>query len=91
MTQYVHPCAPGLARIVKHGRGWRALLDEREVGRHDSVEAALLDLRTRWPKARLPGSVLLWRHLPEPRQLGRRRAHGKAPGNPVAGLRAFGG
>jgi len=73
VTQYVHPSKSGLVRIVKHGRGWRALLGEREVGRHDSAEMALLALRARWPQARIPPSLPLWRHLPGSRQLGHRR------------------
>jgi hypothetical protein len=70
VTQYVHPCRPGLIRIVKHGRRWRALLDERELGRHESAETAVLALRTAWPRARLPASLQHWRQLPALKQIG---------------------
>jgi hypothetical protein len=72
MTQYVHPCNAGLVRIVKHGRRWRTLLGEHEAGRHDSIEAALLAARARWPQARIPAALHGWRELPEPRRLGQR-------------------
>ncbi|NUO73114.1 MAG: hypothetical protein HOQ10_10405 [Frateuria sp.] len=74
VTQYVHPCKPGLVRIVKHGRRWRSLLDEREVGRHETAETAVQALRAQWPQARIPASLLLWRQLPEPRRIGQRAA-----------------
>lgn len=73
MTHYVHPCKHGLVRIVKHGRRWRTLLDEQELARHDSVDKAVLALRERWPKARIPSSLLLWRELHAPRSVGHRR------------------
>ena len=80
MTQYVHPCKAGLVRIAKHGRRWRTLLGEQEMGRHDSAETALLAVRTWWPHARIPSSLRLWRELPEPRRLGRpRRARSAVP------------
>jgi hypothetical protein len=73
VTQYVHPCKPGLVRIVKHGHRWRSLVNEQEVGRHESVDTALQALRSRWPQARIPHSLHLWRHLPEPRCIGHAR------------------
>lgn len=73
MTQYVHPCKPGLVRIIKHGHRWRSLVDEREVGRHESADMALQTLRARWPQARIPHSLELWRELPEPRRIAHAR------------------
>lgn len=66
LAQYVLPSKLGLFRIVRHGRRWRSLLDERELGRHDGAGAALAFLRDRWPRARLPMSLDCWRYLPAP-------------------------
>jgi hypothetical protein len=64
LAQYIHPSKTGLLRIVEHGHRWRTLLDECEVGRHETAETALIALRHWWPKARIPASLLQWRYLP---------------------------
>ena len=79
LAQYVYPSRFGLVRIVRHGSRWRALLDEHEVGRHDSAEGALAALRSSWSRARLPASLLEWRHLPD--------AHNRLPH--IAGVTRF--
>jgi hypothetical protein len=65
MSQYVFPSSRGLFRIVRHGHRWRALLDARELARHDTAEAALDALRLTWPQARLPQYLSEWRYLAE--------------------------
>jgi len=65
LTQYVYPSRFGLMRIVRHGRRWRALLEEREFGRHESAETALNTLRSAFLRARIPASLALWRYIPE--------------------------
>jgi hypothetical protein len=64
LAQYIYPAKTGLFRIVQHGRRWRSLCDEQEIGRHDSLDAALQSLRNDWPQARLPQDISAWRHLP---------------------------
>ncbi|MFC5525523.1 hypothetical protein ACFPPA_07185 [Rhodanobacter ginsengisoli] len=66
LAQYVLPSKAGLLRIVQHGRRWRALLDERELGRHETAERALAALREACPRARIPASFAQWRPLPVP-------------------------
>ena len=65
LAQYVHPSKTGLFRIVRHGRQWRVLCDEREMGRHETAEAALIAIRMDCPQARLPGELAEWRYIPE--------------------------
>lgn len=65
LAQYVHPSKLGLFRIVPHGRRWRVLLDEREIGRYDSDLEALAAARQALPQARLPQRLLDWRYLPQ--------------------------
>lgn len=62
--QYVYSSRLGLFRIVRHGHRWRSLLDERELGRHESAGSALDGLRDAWPAARLPRLLGHWRYLP---------------------------
>lgn len=64
LAQYVYSSRLGLFRIVQHGRRWRSLLDERELGRHESAGSALEDLCGAWPTARLPRQLGHWRYLP---------------------------
>ncbi len=65
LTQYVHPSKIGLFRIIRHGRQWRALCEEQEIGRHETAEAALIASRMACPQARLPGDLAQWRYIPE--------------------------
>lgn len=65
LAQYVHPSKLGLFRIVQHGRRWRVLHDEREVGRYDSDVEALGMARQALPQARLPRCLDDWRYVPE--------------------------
>lgn len=65
LAQYVHPSKTGLFRIVRHGRQWRVLCDELEMGRHETAEAALIATRIDCPQARLPGELTDWRYIPE--------------------------
>ncbi|MHA6205458.1 hypothetical protein ACXU4B_13610 [Dyella soli] len=65
LAQYVYPSKTGLFRIVRHGRQWRVLWDQREIGRHETAEAALIAARIACPQARLPGELALWRYIPE--------------------------
>jgi hypothetical protein len=65
LTQYVYPSKTGLFRIIRHGRQWRALCEELEIGRHETAEAALIAARIACPQARLPGELGQWRYLPE--------------------------
>ncbi|MET0332489.1 MAG: hypothetical protein ABW154_13785 [Dyella sp.] len=65
LAQYVHPSNLGLFRIVQHGRRWRVLLNEREVGRYESDLDALTTTRQTLPQARLPRRLQDWRYLPE--------------------------
>jgi hypothetical protein len=74
LAQYVHPSNSGLFRIVQHGHRWRALLDDREMGRHGTAEAALVAVRAACPRARVPATLRHWRQLPEPARL-----HARAP------------
>lgn len=62
LTQYVHSTKAGLLRIVQHGRGWRTLIEECEVGRHPCTESALTALRSWWPNTRIP-MLAQWRCL----------------------------
>ena len=62
-TQYVFLSMYGLFRIAKHGRRWRSLMENKEVARHDSPEAALDVLRQAWPQARLPQALCDWRYV----------------------------
>ncbi|MFA6232095.1 MAG: hypothetical protein WC617_18300 [Rhodanobacter sp.] len=75
LAQYVYLSRFGLMRIVKHGRRWRALLEEREIARHESAETALTALRGAFLRARLPASLALWRHIPESGVIPTRLAH----------------
>lgn len=63
LTQYIYSTKAGLLRIVEHGRGWRTLLEDCEMGRHASTESALGALRSWWPNARIPASLSQWRCL----------------------------
>jgi hypothetical protein len=65
LSQYVYPSKAGLFRIIRHGRQWRALCEEQEIGRHETAEAALIATRMARPQARLPGDLEQWRYLPE--------------------------
>ncbi|WP_430391135.1 hypothetical protein [Dyella sp. 20L07] len=65
LTQYVYPSKTGLYRIIRHGHQWRILCEEREIGRHETAEAALIAARIACPQARLPGSLEQWRYIPE--------------------------
>lgn len=65
LAQYVCSSKQGLFRIVRHGHRWRCVLDDRELGRHASAEAALAALLHAWPQARLPMQLNRWRFLPE--------------------------
>ncbi|WP_199098634.1 hypothetical protein [Dyella sp. ASV21] len=65
LAQYVYPSKTGLFRIIRHGRQWRVLSDDREIGRHETAEAALIAARIACPQARLPGELAQWRYLPE--------------------------
>jgi hypothetical protein len=65
LAQYVYPSKSGLFRIVRHGRQWRVLCDEHEMGRHETAEAALIAIRMDCPQARLPGELTEWRYIPE--------------------------
>ncbi|WP_239947856.1 hypothetical protein [Dyella terrae] len=65
LAQYVHPSKSGLFRIIRHGRQWRALCQEQEIGRHETAEAALIATRMACPQARLPGELAQWRFIPE--------------------------
>ena len=65
-AQYVAPTNFGLFRIVRHGRRWRSLLEDRELARHDDATAALAYLHAHCPRARLPSTLEHWRHLAEP-------------------------
>ncbi|HEX7816179.1 hypothetical protein [Dyella sp.] len=64
LAQYVYSAKTGLFRIVQHGRRWRSLCGEQEVGRHETLEAAIAALRGNHPQARLPEDIESWRHLP---------------------------
>jgi hypothetical protein len=65
LSQYVFPSKQGLFRVVRHGHRWRGLLDAREIGRYDSIETAIFELRSFFPQARLPEDLRQWRHLPQ--------------------------
>ncbi|WP_114241684.1 hypothetical protein [Dyella sp. C9] len=65
LAQYVFPSKAGLFRIVRHGRQWRALCEEQEIGRHETPQAALIATRIACPQARLPGDLDRWRFIPE--------------------------
>lgn len=65
LAQYVHPSKTGLFRIIRHGRQWRVLCEEQEIGRHETAEAALIAARMTCPLARLPGALAQWRYIPE--------------------------
>jgi hypothetical protein len=65
LAQYVYPSKLGLFRIIRHGRQWRVLREEQEMGRHDTAEAALIAIRIACPNARLPGELDQWRYIPE--------------------------
>ncbi|MDE2248957.1 MAG: hypothetical protein KGM46_08805 [Pseudomonadota bacterium] len=72
LAQYVYPSRFGLMRIVKHGRRWRALLEEREIARHESAETALSAMRAAFARARIPASLALWRQIPASTRLAHR-------------------
>jgi hypothetical protein len=65
LAQYVYPSKTGLFRIIRHGRQWRVLCEEQEIGRHETAEAALIATRMTCPQARLPGELEHWRYIPE--------------------------
>lgn len=65
LAQYVYPSKSGLFRIVRHGRQWRVLCEDCEIGRHETAEAALIAIRMERPHARLPGELADWRYIPE--------------------------
>ena len=65
LAQYVYPSKTGLFRIIRHGRQWRVLCEDQEIGRHETADAALIAARIACPQARLPGSLEQWRHIPE--------------------------
>ena len=64
LAQYVYTDAEVLFRIVRHGRRWRALLGDREVGRYDTPEDAVHGLREAGPAHRLPRRLGDWRFIP---------------------------
>ncbi|QWT20689.1 hypothetical protein KPL74_01455 [Bacillus sp. NP157] len=64
LAQYVHTSSEALFRIVRHGHRWRALRDNVEIGRFDSAEDAVRDLREASPTLRLPRRLADWRFLP---------------------------
>ncbi len=64
LAQYVYASKAGLFRIVSHGRRWRLLLDDREVGRFDSETRAVAGVRDQWAHARVPADIAGWRFLP---------------------------
>lgn len=63
-AQYVHAAAEALFRIVRHGHRWRALRDDRELGRFETPDEAVRGLRESLPAARLPKRLTDWRYLP---------------------------
>ncbi len=65
LLQYVHLSRYGLLRIVRHGHRWRALLNDSELGRHDTAAAALTAVRHVWPRERIPASLANWRTFAE--------------------------
>ncbi|WP_233523507.1 hypothetical protein [Dyella solisilvae] len=65
LAQYVYSSKSGLFRIIRHGRQWRVLCEEQEIGRHDTPEVALIAARIACPQARLPGELDRWRYVPE--------------------------
>lgn len=65
LAQYVYTSPEGMFRIVRHGRRWRALLSDREVGRFDTAEEALSGLRQLYSGARLPVRMDNWRFIPD--------------------------
>lgn len=64
LAQYVYASKAGLFRIVSHGRRWRLLLDDREVGRFDDEVQAVAGVREQWAQARVPAEIAGWRFLP---------------------------
>ncbi|MBW4049266.1 MAG: hypothetical protein HIU89_15470 [Proteobacteria bacterium] len=65
VLQYVHLSRYGLLRIVRHGHRWRALLNDRELGRHETAVAALTAVRDVWPRERIPSALAGWRTFAE--------------------------
>jgi len=61
LAQYVASSRLGLARIVRHGHRWRALINDSEYGRHESPEEAVQALRATAPGARVPADLAAWR------------------------------
>lgn len=86
VSQYVFPSRVGLFRIVKHGHRWRSLIEVKEVGRHDSAEAALDVLRGAWPQARLPQTLSGWRYVAEAAELPHARLARATNGIRVIGI-----
>ncbi|UPG88890.1 hypothetical protein L2Y96_15980 [Luteibacter aegosomaticola] len=64
LAQYVHTAHEALYRIVSHGRRWRALCADQELGRFDTADEAVRSLRETQPAARLPRRLADWRFLP---------------------------
>ena len=64
-AQYVCPSRLGLFRIVRHGRRWRAIHEQVEIGRFGCERDALEALRAHCPRARLPRQLERWRFLPQ--------------------------
>lgn len=61
LAQYIASSRLGMARIVRHGRQWRALINDNEYGRHESPELAVAALRADEPMARIPADLATWR------------------------------
>ena len=65
LAQYVFTPADTPFRVVRHGHRWRALRDDIEIGRYETPEDAIRDLRAFYPEARLPRRLSDWRFLPD--------------------------
>jgi hypothetical protein len=65
LAQYVFTSPQAPFRIVRHGHRWRALRDDVEIGRYDTPEDAVRDLRGLHPSARLPRRLSDWRFIPD--------------------------
>lgn len=65
LLQYVHLSRYGLLRIVRHGHRWRTLLNDRELGRHETAVAAITAVCHVWPRERIPTSLADWRTFAE--------------------------
>ncbi|UPG93369.1 hypothetical protein [Luteibacter aegosomatissinici] len=64
LAQYIHAAPDALFRIISHGRRWRALRADEELGRYESADEAVRQLSELQPTARLPRRLADWRYLP---------------------------